>query len=148
MEVKKGFERGVVSDYTMGVQDFERYDDILKAINQAFESVYSGNTSSIYSLIGNLNTLFIEWSPIMLPSVREELKQMLADLMIKINNINFTAYNGRSIDLVKENSFRDAMDKIIDVRLKLMQERQRAGFGIKTSNVQTQRQILHRALEL
>ena len=145
----KPFERRyLVSDFTMGLLDFERYDKILQAINMAFESVYAGKSEAIYSLYANLNTLYLEWSPIMLESIKTEVKNLLDELKTNMDNMAFTDKESRGIEMIKQQEFKDALDMVFKIREKLMMERQRAGFGIKTSLTQTDRQIFKRALKI
>jgi hypothetical protein len=145
---KKPFERRMVSDFTMGLLDFERYDRILQGINEAFEKIHAGEPMAIYSLYANLNSLYLEWSPVMLPSVKKGIKEDLESLSREIDNMTFTDKENDNIKMMKEESFKESMRLIFIVREKLMEERQKAGFGIKTSIHATEREIAKRSLQL
>ena len=147
-EEKRKFERRQLSDFTMGLLDFERYDKILLAIDVANERIYAGDYASLSSLYGNLENLYAEWSSIMIPSVKKGIRDKLDQLAISMTNITFTDAESNAIEFIKQQEFQNAMKLAREIREKLMEERQLAGFGIKTTFHESDRKIFKRAISI
>jgi hypothetical protein len=56
--------------------------------------------------------------------------------------------NSVGMRFMKDEDFSDAKKKITLIRKKLYEERQKSGFGIKTSDVSTPREIFKRAIKV